>query len=120
MYADGVILISETALGLQNCLIQLSKYCERWNLEINTSKSKAMIFNNRGRLETGVLKFNSSIIENVRSYTYLGITFSVSGAFTEAKQNLYKKGLKAYFMLIKSLMVTSQILRRLSIYLTIL
>ena len=120
MYADGVILISETALGLQNCLIQLSKYCERWNLEINTSKSKAMIFNNRGRLKTGVLKFNSSIIENVRSYTYLGITFSVSGAFTEAKQNLYKKGLKAYFMLIKSLMVTSQILRRLSIYLTIL
>ena len=80
MYADDVILISETASGLQNCLNQLSKYCERWNLEINTSKSKAMIFNNRGRLKTDVLKFNSSIIENViiRSYTYLGITLSWS------------------------------------------
>lgn len=102
MYADDVILISETASGLQNCLNQLSKYCERRNLETNTSKSKAMIFNNRGRLKTDVLKFNNSIIENVRSYSYLGITFSVSGAFTEAKQNLYKKGLKAYFKLIKS------------------
>jgi hypothetical protein len=62
-----------------------------------------MVFNNRGRLKTDVLKFNSSIIENVRSYTYLGITFSVSGAFTEAKpQHLYKKGLKAYFKLIQS------------------
>jgi hypothetical protein len=61
-----------------------------------------MIFNNRGRLKTGVLRFNSSIIENVRSYTYLGITFSVSGAFTEAKpQHLYEKGLKAYFKLIQ-------------------
>jgi hypothetical protein len=103
MYADDVILISETASGLQNCLNQHSKYCERWNLEINTPKSKAMVFNNRGRLKTDVLKFNSSIIENVRSYTYLGITFSVSGAFTEAKpQHLYKKGLKAYFKLIQS------------------
>jgi hypothetical protein len=40
MYADDVILISETASGLQNCLNQHSKYCERWNLEINTPKRR--------------------------------------------------------------------------------
>lgn len=41
-------------------------------------------------------------LENVRNYTYLGITFSISGIYTEAKKNLYKKGLKAYFKLVKS------------------
>jgi hypothetical protein len=45
MYADDVILISESAHGLQNCLNKLSDYCETWNLCINIDKTKVMIFN---------------------------------------------------------------------------
>ena len=38
-------------------------------------------------------------IENVREYKYLGIILSISGSFTNAKESLYKKSLKAYFKL---------------------
>ena len=37
------------------------------------------------------------MVENVRKYSYLGVVFSNSGSFTEAKKELYQKGLKAYF-----------------------
>ena len=35
MYADDVILLSESKVGLQNCLKKLYRYCEVWYLDIN-------------------------------------------------------------------------------------
>ena len=101
MYADDLILLSETAEGLQNCLSKLSTYCEEWGLQVNVKKTKSMIFNNTSRLVPINLKYNNNEIENVRSYSYLGINFSISGSFTEAKHDLYKRGLKACFKLKK-------------------
>jgi len=101
MYADDVILLSETAIGLQNSLSLLHDYCMEWELEINIKKTKTLIFNKNGRLEPFRFLFNKSYIENVRSYTYLGVKFNISGSFKEAKSDLYKKGLKAYFKLKK-------------------
>ena len=46
MYADDLILLSETPSGFQNCLDKLSIYCDKWGLEINVKKSKVLIFNN--------------------------------------------------------------------------
>ena len=39
------------------------------------------------------------VLENVRHYRYLGVTFSASGSSTEAKSEPYKKGLKAFYKL---------------------
>lgn len=50
MYADDIVLISESAKGLQNCLNKLSKYCDIWNLSVNIDKSKVIIFNKSGRV----------------------------------------------------------------------
>ena len=60
-----------------------------------------MIFNNTGRLIPINLKYNYNEIEYVRSYSYLDVNFSISGSFTEAKHNFYKRGLNAYFKLKK-------------------
>ena len=38
MYADGLILLSETAEGLQNRLSKLSTSCEEWGLQVNVKK----------------------------------------------------------------------------------
>ena len=43
-----------------------------------------------------MLNVNNNI-ENVRHYSYLGVNFSITGSFTEAKNVLYKKGLKVVF-----------------------
>jgi hypothetical protein len=50
MYADDVILLSETPAGLQISLSHLQKYCTKWGLEVNTKKTKYLIFNNTGKL----------------------------------------------------------------------
>ena len=97
MYADDVILLSETAEGLQNCLLNLHQYCENWGLEVNIKKTKSVVFNRTGRLEPVNFLYGNKNIDNVRKYSYLGVTFSNSGSFSEAKQELYKKGLKAFF-----------------------
>ena len=50
MFADDLVLISETAEGLQNCLNALQNYCDKWCLSINTDKTKVMIFNKGGHI----------------------------------------------------------------------
>ena len=80
MYADDVILLPETPAGLQNSLSHLQKYCTKWRLEVNTKKTKSLIFNNTGKLDTNVFTFNNNNIENVRHYSYLGVNFSITGS----------------------------------------
>ena len=44
LYADDLIILSRSKLGLQNCLNMLSSYCNSWMLKINPKKTKIMIF----------------------------------------------------------------------------
>ena len=48
--ADDLVLLSESQEGIQNCLNKTWEYCKSWGLEINYTKSKAMIFNKGSRL----------------------------------------------------------------------
>ena len=48
MYADDAVLSAKTRQGLQCMLDTLSMYCKTWNLKVNTSTTKVMIFE-RGR-----------------------------------------------------------------------
>jgi hypothetical protein len=66
--------------------------CDEWGLQINISQTKSLVFNNTGRTTSHKFYINNTPIENCRNYVYLGVTFSISGSFTEAKNNLYHKG----------------------------
>jgi hypothetical protein len=102
LYADDVVLLSKSKDGLQNCLNSLHKYCNSWGLSVNKKKTKIIVFNKAGRLLNLKFQLGDEVLENVRSYKYLGILFTSSGTFSYAKTELYKKGLKAYFKLLKS------------------
>ena len=39
LYADDLVLLSESQEGLQNCLNKTWEYCKSWGLEINYTKS---------------------------------------------------------------------------------
>ena len=97
LYADDLVLLSESPQGLQNSLTKLSHYGHEWGLQINISKPKSLVFNNTGRTTSHKFYINNIPKENCRNYVYLGVAFSISGSFTEAKNNLYHKGLKALF-----------------------
>ena len=103
LYADDLVLLSETAEGLQNCFDKLSSYCDQWNLEVNTDKTKVMIFNKRNRLLKHQYNFyfNNLDIEVVYNYKYLGVDFKPNGKFDLAKETFYKKATKTFYYIRK-------------------
>ena len=104
LYADDLVLISESSEGLQNCLNKLNTYCEKWNLTVNLDKTKTMIFNKSGKkLTKDKFVLNNEVIECCTEYKYLGILFKPSGIFTNAVNLLCKKASKALFCIKKIL-----------------
>ena len=101
MYADDIVLLSTTPAGLQDKLNKLHRFCEDWCLEVNVTKTKVLIFNKPGRLLENKFYFSEECLENVRQYRYLGVHFSASGVFNFAKDDIFKKSIKATFKLTK-------------------
>ena len=102
LYADDLVLLSNSEKGLQNCMEKLSTFCNDWGMNVNLDKTKTLMFSPCTRKKDVHIKFQGKDIENVKSYTYLGVTFNHLGCFNEAKHNLYLKGLKGQFKLSKS------------------
>jgi hypothetical protein len=99
MYADDIVILSETREGLQECLNRLSSYCDTWSLEVNVAKSKVVTFNQGGKIQNEVFLLKSQHLENVTSYKYLGIEISSNGSFNEAKASLSNRASRACFLL---------------------
>ena len=50
LYADDLIIISRSKIGLQNCLHTLSSFCNSWMLDVNSKKTRnVMIFQKRAK-----------------------------------------------------------------------
>ena len=105
MYADDVIILSQSAEGLQQKLNKLQMFCDDWCLDVNINKTKVLIFNKSGKLLNFNFSFRNKLLENVASYRYLGVNFTASGSFSFAQEELYKKALKAFFKLQKDLLI---------------
>jgi hypothetical protein len=103
MFADDIVILSETRDGLQNSLDKLSTYCRDWSLTVNTDKTKIVVFNKKGKLLQQNLSLGGSSLESVISYTYLGITLHASGHFHNAISSLSEKATKAMFKLRNSI-----------------
>ena len=44
LYADDIVILSETETGLQHGLDLLEQYCDKWKLTVNIKKTKIMVF----------------------------------------------------------------------------
>ena len=44
MYADDIVLISSSAVGLRKHLHTLQEYSTKWKLDVNTDKTKVCVF----------------------------------------------------------------------------
>ena len=97
-------MCSAYSYGLQNSLDKLKVYCDKWYLELNTTKTKVIVFNTTGRLLKGYrFSYNSKSLEQVREFRYLGTTLSGSGSLMCAKEKLRKQANKAYFPMLNAL-----------------
>ena len=89
MYADDLIIISDSKEGLQKQMDKLNSFCTKWKLDVNIKKTKIMVFNRGNRLINAQFYINNTQIENVKKFKYLGFTiFANNCSFTPTIDDL--------------------------------
>jgi len=100
LYADDTIIMAETSTDLQNALNSLHLYCSTWNLSVNTSKTKIVIFS-RGKIRNRPnFYFGNNKIDICDDYVYLGVTLNYNGKFQKAIRNQITQAKRAMFALL--------------------
>ena len=101
LFADDLILVSETSTGLQKLIDGLENYCEQWEVLVNLTKTKISIFNKRYADPNAKVhfKFNNTEIIQTECYEYVGITFSTNKPTFKANyQCVRDKSLRATYL----------------------
>ena len=110
LYADDIVIFAYSSEQLQNSLNALSDYCSRWEMVVNTNKTKIMIFRKGGRLpENPNFYYKGQIVNMVNKFTYLGVVFTTGGSFSEAQKTIAGQALKAIFQMNKYLYTFSNL-----------
>ncbi|CAG2229900.1 unnamed protein product [Mytilus edulis] len=91
LFADDIVLLSNSEKGLQTALNVLSDFCKCWKLEVNINKSKVIIFNSNGKTHNNFFKYNNEFLETVKSYCYLGMTLQHTGNLNLCSSLLVEK-----------------------------
>ena len=89
--ADGIVILSETKIGLQNKSDRLCHYCHAWDLQINRDKTKVIIFTRTDPISKLFFKCGNDIIETTDTFKNLGLIFYKSGNLTIAQDHLANK-----------------------------
>ena len=49
LYADDIVLVADTVLELQRKIRVLEKFCDKWGMEVNLTKTQVIVFRNGGK-----------------------------------------------------------------------
>ena len=97
LISSTAVLLAESVAELHSELNYFYEYCEKWNLKVNTNKSKVMVFS-KGRLPINLnFKMNNMELEIVSEFIYLGTMFQRTGSFKKNKINLAEKASNAMY-----------------------
>ena len=98
LWADDLVILSSSEAGLQKAIDKTFSFYKNLGLDINTKKTKVMVFNCGGRLlkKTAFLAGGNDI-EVVDNYQYLGIKLKPSGSMQLATDELFAKASRAWF-----------------------
>ncbi len=94
-----LFLVSDTAEKMQLQLDNLGVYCSKWQLVVNTMKTKILTF---GRLSSKDKKFcftfKNEPVEIIKDYSYLGMPiFSGSNHFKKVVEHIIQKCIRACY-----------------------
>ena len=96
MYADDIVLISNTEENLQVLLETLHNWCKKWRVLINTAKSKCVHFRQgNAAISKFSFKIGDNILETVEKFKYLGVIFQEKNNFSLNCEALAKCGGRA-------------------------
>ena len=85
LFADDTLLLSETLHDLHVLLNKPSAYCAKWNLTVNTNKTKIVIFKRSSRPEDVEFFYEKVKLDVVKKIIYLGVNVTSYGNFSQAK-----------------------------------
>ena len=89
-------ILGKSPAEVQSHLDKLYVYCNAWGLNVNTAKTKIMVFRKRGGLkENEKWSYNGNDIEVVDNFNYLGTVLNYTGSFKLNQEHLVGKALKA-------------------------
>ena len=67
LYADDIILLSNSENGLQRSLDVLNEFYIDWKEDVNHEKLKVMVFNSNGKSHVNTFKYKDFILETVKA-----------------------------------------------------
>lgn len=100
LYADDTVILADTPEALQKALNSLSEYCNDWKLQINSSKTKVIVFSKRRLRSYPIFTFEGTVLDRVDNFKYLGIVFSYNGSFTACQKALVIQAQKAMYSIL--------------------
>ena len=75
LYADDLVILTNSPSELQKALDSLFSYCQLNNLEVNSNKTKCLLFS-RGAARHVNFTFNGQELENCSEFKYLGVVLT--------------------------------------------
>ena len=98
LYADDVVLIANDPDTLQAQLQALEQYCHDWDMDVNLSKTKVVVFRRPGQARLArTWQFAGRAVEVADSYKYLGTIFHETKLLKQASQQLAAAGQRALY-----------------------
>ena len=98
LYADDLVIIGKNVANVQEILNVLKVFCAKWGLDVNLSKTKAMIYRKGGIVkENERFYYGEREIENVSYYKYLGVLISTRLSWSPAQKQLVIKAERASY-----------------------
>ena len=103
LWADDLLLLSDTPEGLQAQLDGLYNFCKHVHMVVNETKTKIMVF---GGDQNAKFIYNHKILLHAKQYKYLGVLFSPinkcnSNVFTDAYKHISTQAFKAVFKILR-------------------
>ena len=104
LFADDIILLSETIIGLQTQLNSLYRATMQLQLKVNMDKSNIVVFRKGGYLAARqIWYYGNEKMSVVNVYKYLGIYFSTRISFSFACHDLVSRAKKALLNIMSKL-----------------
>ena len=104
LFADDLVLLSDTVIGLQNQINNMRKASENLGLVVNTNKTKVVVFRRGGYLAARERWYlGDEQLEVVTQYKYLGVMISTKLCTNSMLTDLAQRAKAACMQIIKSL-----------------
>jgi hypothetical protein len=102
LFADDLVLCADSVGRLQKMIDVIVRFCERWGLAVNISKTAVMVFRNGGPLrENEKWYFRGEPLRVVSFYKYLGAMFTPKLVWTMCQKTLASQARKGLYLLRK-------------------